>query len=173
MRSVTGSEGATPAYKFLAPGAIGPFTGFPWSPGNWVEAAGQLELCGNGIHACRAEQLPTWIDEELWAVELGDEVVDAGSVLVARSARLTARVEAWNRGCGLEFARACAERAQEYGGMYAEDAVLFADSAESAKDVAVVSYVAARAAEDANAGGFAEERRRQAAWLRGRLGLEP
>ncbi|HET9553714.1 MAG TPA: hypothetical protein VFP50_12165, partial [Anaeromyxobacteraceae bacterium] len=63
------------AYKFLAPGAVGPFSGFAWpvpsggGPGPWVAAG-----AGGAIHACRTHHLPWWLDAELWAAELDGEV---------------------------------------------------------------------------------------------------
>src|SRR5437868_12625227 len=55
------------AYKFLAAGSVAPFTGFPWplpqggAPGAWVEAPppGSPDL---GVHGCRAEDLPYWVE---------------------------------------------------------------------------------------------------------------
>ena len=82
------------AYKFLAAGGIGPFTGFRWPVGEWVEADG-VDLCRDGIHACRASDLPNWIDDELWEIELDGEVVEQERKLVARRGRLVRRLEGW------------------------------------------------------------------------------
>ena len=51
------------AYKFTRAGARSPFTGFAWRPGRWVDADGELNLCANGIHSCRLEALPRWLDD--------------------------------------------------------------------------------------------------------------
>ena len=69
------------AYKFLRPGAVGPFSGHRWpvpaggDPGAWVEAAGGPALC-RGVHGCRVADLPWWVQEELWEAEFDapDEV---------------------------------------------------------------------------------------------------
>jgi hypothetical protein len=92
-------------------------------------------------------------------------------VLVARRARLVAELTEWRGGVAREFALACAERAERYGGVYAEDAANFARE-ESGEPVAVTAYVAAKAAEPAGGDdGYFTERAWQAAWLRDRLGL--
>ena len=52
-------EATVRAYKFLAPGAVGPFSGFAWptgTPGPWVEAV--PHTCATGVHACLVEDLP-------------------------------------------------------------------------------------------------------------------
>lgn len=83
------------AWKFLAPGAIAPFTGARWplprhdGPGDWVEGHGV------GVHACSAEDLPYWIDEELWLVELDGAITRLPRQLVATRGRLVRKVDAW------------------------------------------------------------------------------
>jgi hypothetical protein len=104
-------------YKFLRTGALGRFSQFRWptprpdGPGEWVAAEGELENCRNGIHACRASDLPRWIDDELWEIELDGPVQELPSLVVAPRGRLTRRIDAWNDALALEFAAACAQRA--------------------------------------------------------------
>ena len=82
------------AYKFLRAGAVAPFSGVVWpaprggEPGAWVRASGALELCGRGVHACRAEDLPLWLFDELWEIELDDPVQPAPTHVVAAGGRL-------------------------------------------------------------------------------------
>ena len=108
------------AYKFLAQGGRGRFSDFAWplpTPnglGPWVETADDLEDCRNGIHACAFRQLLDWIDDELWEIELGGEVVERETMLVAQRGRLLARVDAWDDAAAKEFADACAWRARDY-----------------------------------------------------------
>lgn len=105
------------AYKFLCEGAVGRFSEFQWpvpqgaGPGEWVEVAGALEDCRRGIHACRVRDVPGWIDEELWEIELDGPITELSSLVVASRGRLTRRIEAWNDATATEFASACAERA--------------------------------------------------------------
>ena len=100
------------AWKFLATGAIAPFTGIRWPApegsrgARWVEGRASP---GQGVHACAAEHLPYWFDEELWEVELDGPVTRAARQLIARRGRLVSRVDDWPA-CQPEFARACLER---------------------------------------------------------------
>ncbi|HXF97980.1 MAG TPA: hypothetical protein VNJ46_05135, partial [Gaiellaceae bacterium] len=104
------------AYKFLREGAVGPFSGVRWPapaggrPGAWLEAEGALETCVAGVHACPPGALAYWFDEELWRVELAGEVLDEGTVLVARRGRLLERVAGWPA-VARDFAEDCRERA--------------------------------------------------------------
>ena len=102
------------AYKFLADGRVGPFSGVVWPPeGEWLQARGGDRACDPCVHACRAEDLPEWMDHELWRVELaGDVRVDCGK-LVAERGRLLGRVDAWDLELMAAFAEACALRARD------------------------------------------------------------
>jgi hypothetical protein len=109
------------AYKFLLRGAVGPFSDFAWpqphggGPGSWVAADGDAPvLCRTAVHACRAEHLPWWIQDELWEAELAEPVRAAGHKLTSPSGRLTRRVGAWDAGAARAFARACAFRAARH-----------------------------------------------------------
>jgi hypothetical protein len=152
------------AYKFLRPGAVGPFSGYRWTPGEWVETQ-DATLCVRGIHACRIADLPYWIAQELWQVELDGLVREEERKLVAERGRLVRRVEAWDGAAGRRFAVACAQRTAE---PYTGDAVANAENGE----VAVVGFIAARAAEVADGvAGYSAEREAQARWLADELGL--
>ena len=102
------------AYKFLRSGRAGPFTGFRWpAPGVWVHAEGDIAACRRGIHACRVRDLPWWLADELWEIELdGDVQVDEHKIL-APAGRLRSQVEGWTPACAQEYADACAWRARE------------------------------------------------------------
>lgn len=100
------------AFKFLAAGAVSPFTGFRWpAPGTWVGAPPGRE--GARVHACRRGDLPYWLDEELWRVELGEPARHARYVLDAPTGRLVSRVKGWSPAFGREYARACALRTRD------------------------------------------------------------
>lgn len=107
------------AYKFLAAGATGRFSEFAWpvpeggAPGRWVEVEADLEDCRVGIHACRAAQVVDWLDDELWELELGGDVVERATMLIGRRGRLVRRVEAWSSETARAFADACVGRARE------------------------------------------------------------
>lgn len=203
------------AYKFLRPGAVGPFSRVAWPtpegdrPARWVDAIGGVVACRTAVHACRIEHLPWWIQEELWEVELADPVRLSGHKLLGPRGRLVRRVEAWDPAGTLAFSRTCAREA-------ADRAAAALDAAGAAKGAAAVrgavdlevlhaavaqlrppepariavqmaadaavraigghpattAYISAHAARHAaGPAAMAAERRRQARWLAGALGL--
>jgi hypothetical protein len=166
------------AYKFTRPGARSPFTGFTWPRNEWVEVEGKLEMCANGIHACRPEALPRWLDDELWLVELDDVEVEQDGVLLARRGRFVARIEGWDADASLALARSCVGRAQELADRNPDPLIRrradhIAQIAESPDPsaTALTMYTTAHTFDDAD-GTYYEERRRQADWLRERLQLD-
>jgi hypothetical protein len=176
------------AYKFMRPGAVGPFSGYSWpvpgddSPGAWVEGARAPHPCTTGVHACAIDDLPVWLGTELWVVELDGEVTRHRTKLVAPRGRLVRRVESWDEATAREFARACASRARDHaesvGGppeaarraqSYARDADEEAESGRPATAAYIAATAAAHAAGDRSAIGT--ERAWQTRWLADRLGL--
>ena len=102
------------AYKFLRSGRTGPFSAFHWpEPGVWVHAQRDLAACKRGIHACRPSDLPWWLADELWEVELDGHVQVDAHKIIAPAGRLRSQIEGWTRTCAQEYADACAWRAQE------------------------------------------------------------
>jgi len=102
------------AYKFLREGRVGPFSGVAWpAPGEWLHGGGGARACEARVHGCRVEDLPEWMDHELWHVELGGDVaVDCGK-LVADRGRLVERVAPWDAEFMAGYAEACALRARD------------------------------------------------------------
>jgi hypothetical protein len=102
------------AYKFLRSGRIGPFSAFRWpEPGVWVHAPRDLVACNRGIHACRSSDLPWWLADQLWEIELDGHVQLDEHKIIAPAGRLLSQIEAWTPACAQEYADACAWRAQE------------------------------------------------------------
>jgi hypothetical protein len=161
------------AYKFLTTGRVGRFTGFHWEPDVWVEAA-RADRCEAGIHACRVSDLPIWLDDELWEIELGGEVVAGEHKVVATRGRLGRRVERWAPGLAHEFGRFCVQRTRERVGFIPFLSGFVADVERFvAQDrTAIAGFAAARAAElrDGPA-AYDQERGAQAAWLANQLQL--
>jgi hypothetical protein len=110
-------------YKCLIEGSASPFSGFRWNEpgvrviGEWVDASGDADPCHSGIHACRREDLPMWLQPELWKIELRGHVVEGPLKVVAAAARLVERITAWDEAAVAEYALACARRA----GVFAAD----------------------------------------------------
>jgi hypothetical protein len=165
-------------YKFLAAGAVGPFSGFRWpARGEWVETGLPLEACRRGVHAAELEELPEWLSDELWSVELGGEISRSNGLVVAERGRLVERVDAWDGDAAREFAAACAQRLRERAGVderfrpFADDAAQQIELAVDPKLTAVVAFIARHAAEVVERGGAVAERAWQSRVLAERLGL--
>jgi hypothetical protein len=170
------------AYKFLKQDGTAPFTGFHWPAGEWVEVNGPLSWCMNGIHACRIADLPHWIGQELWLMELAGEILAADDSLVAQRARLVEHIEAWSDGVAQEFGDSCARRAISLAAEApstaerARDAVTAAANGLVAGSAYIAAAVAGEVAWGARTGpryerGFLSERSRQAGWIKDRLTL--
>jgi hypothetical protein len=162
------------AYKFLATGGRGRFTGFGWTADTWVEAEA-ADPCRAGIHACRVRDLPLWLDDELWEIELAGDVVEGDRKVVAARGRLTKRIEEWTPEVAGEFGRFCARRTRERVGYVPvlSGFVFDVERFVAQGRIAIAGFAAARAAELRD--GRAEydvERTAQASWLADRLGLE-
>jgi hypothetical protein len=101
------------AYKFLRSGRVGPFSGFQWpEPDVRVDTAPEVTVCRRGIHACRRSDLPWWLADELWEIELDGPMQVEEHKIIAAAGRLRSRIEAWTPACAQEYADACAWRAQ-------------------------------------------------------------
>jgi hypothetical protein len=163
------------AYKFLLPERVGPFSGFAWPVETWV-AAGDERACATGVHACEPADLPFWLHDELWEIELRGPVVRGRHKVVAEAGRLLRRHEGWNEQAAVHFSASCVERVRELAERRPEAAGHLDDLAGWAPHVrpAAVASLAARAAEAVGGrAGYDAERAAQSAWLAGRLGLEP
>lgn len=103
--------------KFLRPGAVSPLAGLRWPvDGSWIDVVGELRACRLGLHACRPEDMPYWLAEELWMVELDGQVLVAEHKVVARRARLLERVAEWSEGGAEDLARWCLSRTAAHAG---------------------------------------------------------
>jgi hypothetical protein len=162
------------AYKFLRAGSLGPFTGFAWEPGRWVESD-DVSVCELGVHACRAEDLPFWVNDELWEIELGGDVVESGFKVVAPRGRLVRRVDAWTAAAAQALGDAAAGRARAHADARADDAMAraYAEDAERRAGQGkayAATYIAAFAAEHAGGPECRDaERAAQAEWFRALL----
>lgn len=167
-------------YKFLAPGARGPLSGFVWpvppngGPSEWVDVEGRLEVGLRGLHACREGDLAYWLHDELWELETRGERMDGIDCLVVRHGRLARRIDAWAAGGAARFVNACIEHARELAGTTPGAVVsgLLDDAVSAAKHgyVAIGAYSAALgvaridgAVELRNA--FRRERTWQSRWI--------
>jgi hypothetical protein len=166
-------------YKFLAADGSSRLTGFRWpppdgdAPGAWVQAP--ADPCRSGVHACRPADLPFWVGEVLYEVELGGDIVAAPGKLVGSRGRLLRRIPAWDSGVRDAFTQDCADRAHQLAATASPplpgwDALVEPSVPEGP---ALLGFIAARISEQAHGGpqGYRLERVRQAAWLVEHLGL--
>jgi hypothetical protein len=177
------------AWKFTRSGSVGPFSGVAWPlSGDWLHADGGAVIpCRSAVHACALEDLPLWLDDELWRVELRSPVLQSHGKLAAAAGRLLDRVDGWNAATAADYADTCVERAAtrvaSLTGDFADVAAgLIDDGAHCARRArrepsiaptmaAGAALCAARAAGLTGSSHIAEERTWQARWLALRLGL--
>ncbi len=163
------------AYKFLDRGRVAPFTGFRWPVGEWVDG-GRVEPCRAGIHACRVRDLPVWIGDELWEVELDGEIVERERQVIAERGRLVRQVGEWTDEVLDGFGELCARRTRARVGYVPVLSGFVGDIDRfiSQRRFPIAGFAAARAAElHDGPDAYDEERAAQAAWLAQRLGLTP
>jgi hypothetical protein len=168
-------EAHVKAYKFLRVDGTGVFTGFAWplpdgGPGAWLDAA--ADPCRSGIHACRPGDLPYWAGRALYEIELAGDVVEHTAKLVAPRGRLLRRIDGWDDSLRAAFTRHCADRAQRLARESGLDRWAAVIEPSIPEGPALLSFVAARIAEEA--GGpeaYRAERARHAEWLTVQLGL--
>jgi hypothetical protein len=105
------------AYTFLARGSISYPSGFAWpqpsgeAPGRWV--AGGVDVPADVVRGCLTDQLPYWLDAELWEIELDGQVVEEGHGLVGERGRLRRNEPSWNDETAWSFVEACAFRVRD------------------------------------------------------------
>ena len=151
------------AYKFLPGGGVAPFRGVTGPAGGdyCVAAEGPLAACRNGVHGCRVRDLPYWLDDELWEIELDGEVIEDELKLVARRGRLVSAVEAWDDEARRSFAERCLLRVAKHAADELRDAGLDTEAAalEAAEATDDVAAAAGFAVEAARAAGAANAER--------------
>jgi hypothetical protein len=94
-----------------------------WTPGDWMpEVRGNLEPCANGYHVVTLEQLPDWLGERIFEVEVGKEILPDDDKSVTRTCRLTRECAGWNERTARLFACDCAEHVLSlYEAKYPDD----------------------------------------------------
>jgi hypothetical protein len=155
------------AFKFLLPDRVAPFSRFTWPVGEWVEGGDQA-ACNAGVHACEPGDLPFWLTEELWEIELAGQISRGRHKVVAERGRLVGRVDSWNDAAAEQFGAACVTRVRELAARRTEAAGYLADLETWSPFVlpVAVGSLAARAFEAVEGrDGYDAERAAQSAWL--------
>lgn len=105
------------AYKVLVDGRSA-FSGTSWPlpsgdrPGEWVSASGTVQPYVTGVHASSVDQLPQWLGDQLYRIELDGQVTSTMAAIVALRGRLLAAVQEWDEPVQMRFSGDCAERAR-------------------------------------------------------------
>jgi hypothetical protein len=163
------------AYKFLDRDGVARFTGFRWPVDEWVDG-GRVDPCRSGVHACRVQDLPVWMGDELWEIELDGEIVERERQVIARRGRLVRQVDGWTDELLDGFGELCAERTRMRVGYVPVLSGFVGDIDRfiSQRRFPIAGFAAARAAELRDGpDAYYEERDVQAAWLAENLGLRP
>ncbi len=137
-----------------------------WEPGAWVTSRHvarrktsltprQVDACVPAVYACRPEQLPRWIDDRAYYIEL-DGPVEGQDKVGARAGRLLHPVEGWTDDALRQFAYECADRAVHVHTVRALRAAGLDDEADRLAALPPITdeqtaSVAAHAAADADA----------------------
>jgi hypothetical protein len=144
------------AYAFLAEGRVEPLTGFAWptrrgGTSSWVDAEAAPR---EALRGYRAHDLPYWLDDELWSVELEGTVAARDHVLVAERARLLGRVDTWTEELAGQFVAECAQRVARKAAVALRDDGLAgaASELERAKSLDELERAALAAAESSSPG---------------------
>jgi len=83
-------------FKFLRTDRLGPFSTVRWpTVGEWLDVPRPLRPCRNGLHVCTVADLPYWLSDELWEVEVAGERMGDQRKQVVERARLQARITWW------------------------------------------------------------------------------
>ena len=79
-----------------------------WKPGEWMPAIkGDLELCANGYHLCRNNDLLGWLGAAIYEAEVRGEKEEGGDKIVVRECRLLSKCDNWNDKTARLFACWC------------------------------------------------------------------
>ena len=106
-------------YVFLLDSGLGPVSGAAWplpadgGPGAWLEAAA-IQPPGSRVQAYAAADLPFWISQVLWEVELDGNVTEHDCYLAADRGRLLRQVQRWTPDVSASFAAACGLRTRSH-----------------------------------------------------------
>ena len=88
------------AHLFLRSGATSAFANVPWpaptttAPGQWVTADPGSK--GASVSACRDADLPYWVSDELWEIELAEPVTPQATRVSASRGRLMQQIVRWD-----------------------------------------------------------------------------
>jgi len=174
-------------YKFLTEDNRGGYSGLDYTPylpkngkpGKWLPKipADELVECDRGYHACKSDQLLSWLNVRLYEVKLGGKIIDGENKSLAQRIRFVRKIDTWNDKTARLYACWCAEQALPiYERDYPDDrrpreaievAARYASGIATAEELAAAG-AAAGAAARAAAGAAARDAAWAAAWAAAR-----
>ena len=104
-------------YKFLTAVNEGEYSGFNFTDylpkdgqaGEWLPEVKELSLCNSGYHACEKKDIASWINAQLYEVELGERMLAGDNKIVSNTMRFVRKIEISDKTFRL-FACWCAEQ---------------------------------------------------------------
>jgi len=102
-------------YKFLTSEHKGEYSDYDYSEylpkenesGAWLPTVETLSICESGYHCFEPKDILSWINAELWEVEVGGDVLKGDKKLCAQQIRFIRKIEAWNEKTARLFACWC------------------------------------------------------------------
>lgn len=97
-------------FKVLGDG-MEPFHGGKgrWLAGRWMPPVANIQLCRQGYHLCREQDLVLWLGPTIYEAEWRGERIDDSDKIVVSEARTVRRLTTWNERTARLFAADCAE----------------------------------------------------------------
>jgi hypothetical protein len=144
------------AYAFTDADRRSYVTGTIWPPvGEWLEH-------GEAVRPCSADDLPWWLDEQLWEVELDGDVTPFGRALSAGRVRLVRRLDRWSAEVATELVAVCARRVRDVAARSLHEAGRERDAgalvrAESPDEIEAVAMSVAHGDEAGRLAGLAAD----------------
>ena len=81
-----------------------------WTPGDWMDDIhGELEICDNGYHVIKFDQLIYWLNARIFEVAVDGEIIECDDKSICRKCRLVRELTAWNERSVRLFTCDCAE----------------------------------------------------------------
>jgi hypothetical protein len=105
------------AFRFLAKGAMSVSSQIAWSkpqrgrPGEWLGRG--TEGTRRGVLAHRVDDLPYWVHDELYRVELRGPIEELSTGILARELRLCAQIDEWTEATRFDFGHDCIVQLQQ------------------------------------------------------------
>jgi len=162
-------------YKFLTDENQGEYSQFDFSqylpkdgkPGKWMPKKTKLELCKKGYHVFERKDALTWLNSQLFEVEVKGKTVTSDDKIVCEQIRFVRKIESCNDRNLRLFACWCAEQyLPNYEKSYPNEAAprkavetarLFAEGKATVEELSAARSAAWSAAEAARSAAWSDQ----------------